>query len=205
MKNYLRKFFVGIKVNRIIEFLTLSDILVLSGWGLVTPIIAVFFTEQVEGGSVALAGLASAVYFLVKSFVQIPIARYIDLKRGEWDDYWIMIAGSLLITTSAFLYILVKYPWQVMVVQAIYGIGGALSYPSWLAIFTRHVDRHEEGLEWSLYYTATDLGSALAGAIGGLMAATFGYNLVFAVAGVMSLGGTLFLAGVGRRIKKRAW
>jgi len=197
-----KKLFVGLRVNRVIEYMTLADVLMLSGWGLITPIIAVFFTEQVEGGSVALAGLASTTYFLVKSIFQIPIARIIDIRRGEWDDYKVMIAGSLIITTSAFLYTMVSLPWHVIAIQVLYGFGGALTYPSWLAIFTRHVDRQEMGFEWSLYYTATDLGAAFTAGLGGLLAATFGYNLVFLIVGVLSLLGTLFLAGITRELKK---
>jgi len=197
-----KKLFVGLRVNRVIEYMTLADVLMLSGWGLITPIIAVFFTEQVEGGSVALAGLASTTYFLVKSIFQIPIARIIDKRRGEWDDYKVMIAGSLIITTSAFLYTMVSLPWHVIAIQVLYGFGGALTYPSWLAIFTRHVDRQEMGFEWSLYYTATDLGAAFTAGLGGLLAATFGYNLVFLIVGVLSLLGTLFLAGITRELKK---
>src|SRR4030067_3652204 len=143
MTSLLKRYFSGVKINKVIEYLTFSDILIMSGWGLISPIIAVFFTEQIIGGSVQLAGFASAAYFLTKSIVQIPVARYIDLRRGEWDDYKVMIAGSLLITLSAFLYIFIKYPWQVFVVQIIYGVGGAFSYPSWLAIFTRHIDKKE--------------------------------------------------------------
>lgn len=202
MKNYFRSLVMGMKVNRVIEFMTMSDFMMLSGWGLISPIIAVFFTNQVVGGSVALAGLASTAYFLTKSILQIPIARFIDLRRGEWDDYYVMMAGSLIITISAFSYIFIKYPWQVILVQVIYGIGGALSYPSWLAIFTRHIDRREEGFEWSIYYTATDIGAALTGGLGGLLAASYGYHLVFIIVGVMSLLGTIFLSGVTRELKK---
>ena len=200
---FFKRLFVGLKVNKVIEFLTLSDILMMSGWGLITPIIAVFFTEQVRGGSVALAGLASTVYFLTKSFMQIPVARFIDLRRGEWDDYWIMITGSLIISLSAFLYIFVRLPWHVVLVQMVYGLGGSLSYPSWLAIFTRHVDRKQEGFEWSLYYTTTDLGAALTAGLGGLLAANFGYQLVFIIVGVASLWGTAFLGIMAHDFKKR--
>lgn len=202
MKNYFRSLVLGMKVNRVIEFMTMSDFMMLSGWGLVSPIIAVFFTNQIVGGSVALAGLASTAYFLTKSVLQIPIARFIDMKRGEWDDYYVMMAGSVIITISAFAYIFIKYPWQVILVQMLYGIGGALSYPSWLAIFTRHIDRREEGFEWSIYYTATDIGAALTGGLGGLLAASYGYHLVFVIVGVMSLLGTIFLSGVTRELKR---
>lgn len=201
--NFFRRFFVGIRVNEVIEFMTFSDVLILAGWGLVTPIIAVFFTEQVKGGSVALAGLASTTYFLVKSVIQIPVARFIDLKKGEWDDYWVMVIGSSLITLSAFLYTFVKLPWQVLAVQTVYGLGGGLCYPAWLAIFTRHIDKKEEGFEWSLYYTGTDIAAAIAGGLGGLLAANYGYNIVFLIVGLFSLCGTLFLSAVARDIIRK--
>ncbi|MFH1561625.1 MAG: MFS transporter [Patescibacteria group bacterium] len=196
-------FLKGININRVIQFMTYSDVAMMGGWGLINPILAVFFTDQIIGGSIVVAGLATAVYFVTKSILQIPIARYVDLKRGEQDDFWIMIAGSLLITLSAFLFIGAKYPWHIYLIQFLSGVGGALSYPTWLAIFTRHIDRCEEGLEWSLYYTAVDLGSALAAGLGGVLVSQFGYQTVFLLVGLTSFLGTLFLAGIARNIKKR--
>jgi MFS family permease len=188
--------FKDITVSPVIKFLTYSDILMMSGWGLISPILSVFITDQIPGGTVEVAGLASTIYFLVKSFLQIPVARYIDKRKGENDDFNTMILGSLIITLSAFLYIFVKTPAQLYLVQALYGVGGALSYPSWLALFTRHVDKNEEGLEWSLYYTTTDLGAALAAGLGGFIAASFGYSYVFLSVGISSLLGTAFLYGI---------
>ncbi len=194
---------INARFNKVIEFLTFSDILMLSGWGLVNPILAVFFTDQIVGGTVALAGLASTTYFLMKSIVQVPVARYIDARKGERDDYWIMMAGSSLITLTAFLFIFIKYPWQVILVQIVAGLGGALAYPAWQAIFTRHIDKGKEGFEWSFYYTTTDLAAALTGGIGGMLAAIFSYDLVFLAVGIFSAAGTLFLSNIVRNLKKR--
>lgn len=174
----------------------------MSGWGLINPILAIFISEQVHGGTVILAGIASTTYLLIKSILQIPIARFIDLKRGEWDDYWVMIMGSLFIAASAFIFIFVTEPWHVIFAQVVGGIGGALSFPSWQAIFTRHIDKREEGLEWSVYFTAVDLGGALSAALGGFIAAYFGYKSLFVVVTLMSLLGTAFLAGITHRLKK---
>ena len=203
MRTVFRSFFGGVKVSQVVQFMTMSDFMMMSGWGLISPVIAVFFSDQVEGGSVALAGLAATVYFLVKSLVQIPVARFIDRQRGEWDDWWVMVTGSLIISLSAFLYVFVSLPWHVIAVQILYGFGGALSFPSWLAIFTRHLDKREEGFEWSLYYTSVDIGSALTAGFGGLLIAAFGYKPVFALVGIASLIGTAFLAGVTRNLLKR--
>jgi MFS family permease len=200
-KNFLKRFASRIKINRVIQFLTYSDILMLSGWGLVNPILAVFFTDKIIGGSVAIAGIASTIFFLTKSILQIPLARAIDAKKGEWDDFWIMVIGSLLISVSAFSFMFARYPWHIYVIQVVNGLGCALSYPGWLAIFTRHIDRNHESLEWSLYYTAIDLGSALTAALGGFIASAFGYQNLFALVGISSLLGTAFLMGVTGKLK----
>jgi len=180
-------------INRVIRFLTLSDILMLSGWGLVNPIFAVFVTGQIKGGNVEMAGLAITVSLLTKSLVQLPMARLIDKKRGEIDDFWVMIIGSLVISFSAFLYIFAKTVSHIFLIQIVNGFGNALSYPSWLAIFTRHIDTHKEGLEWSLYFTATDLGGALVAGLGGAIANYLGFQPLFLLVGLLSLVGTAFL------------
>ena len=100
--------FKDVSVNPVIRFLTYADILMLSGWGLVTPILAIFISDHIPGGNVAVVGLASTLYFLVKSFLQIPIARFIDKHRGEFDDFWVMILGFSFITFCAFLYLFIN-------------------------------------------------------------------------------------------------
>jgi MFS family permease len=195
-------FFKNVTVNPVIRLLTYSDIMFYSGWGFINPILAIYFTDRIQGGDVKLAGIAIGIYFLVKSIVQIPVARYIDLEIGENDDYWVMFAGSIIVSLIPFFYLFISQPWQVYCVQVLQGIGAALSFPPWPAIFTRHIDKHEEGLEWSLYYSATDLGTAVAGVIGGVLAASIGYNFVLILVGVFSIFGTLFLMPIKRKLRK---
>lgn len=198
-----KTFLASIRINKIVQFLTYSDILMLGGWGLVNPILAIFVSGQIVGGDVAIAGLALTTYFLTKSILQIPIARYVDVTKGEWDDFLVMVIGSLLATATAFLFIFARYPWHVYMIQILHGLGSALSYPAWMAIFTRHVDKSQEGLEWSLYFTATDVSSALTAGLGGFMAAKFGFENLFLIVGLISLIGTLFLTGIAGNLEYR--
>lgn len=184
---------IDLSINKVIRFLTFSDILMLSGWGLINPIFAVFVTDQIQGGNVEIAGLAITIFLLTKSLAQVPIAWIIDRKKGEVDDFWVMIFGSLVISLSAFLFIFAKTVSHILLIQVISGFGTALSYPSWLAIFTRHVDYHKEGFEWSVYFTLTDLGGALAAGFGGAIANYLGFQPLFLLVGLLSLLGTAFL------------
>ena len=200
MSKIIKKIFDGGAINRVIVYLTLSDMIILSGWGLVSPILAIFWSKQIIGGSIELAGFAATTFLLIKSLGQIPIARFIDKTDGEKDDFWIMISGSLIISLAAFLYAFARFPWHVIGLQVLYGAGAALAFPSWIAIFTRHIDKKQEGFQWSLYSTSTGLGAAAAASVGGILASTIGYRPLFLIVGTFSLVGTLFLAGIENKL-----
>ncbi len=71
------------KINNLIKFLTFSDILIVTGWGLINPIFAVFVTQQIKGGNLELIGLSSSVYYILRSVLQLPFARFIDKRKGR--------------------------------------------------------------------------------------------------------------------------
>lgn len=189
-----------VHINKVVQFLTYSDIMIMSGWGLITPIFAVYLTHTIPGVDLKIVGLASTTYFIVKSVFQIPFARIMDERKGEWDDYISMILGSIILTFVPLLYIGVDEIWKLFAVQILYGFGSAIAYPSWLAIFTRHIDKNQEGLEWSLYHTSTDLGAALSASIGGFIAADMGFNSIFVVIALLNAVGTIFLLAIRNKV-----
>ncbi|MBM4402301.1 MAG: MFS transporter [Candidatus Cloacimonetes bacterium] len=195
-----RRFFPH--VNKVVRILTLSDILILSGFGLLSPIFAVFLTEQIQGGNLEVVGFASTIYFLTKSLLQIPVAEYLDQKRGEKDDFCAMLFGSIIISLVPLFYLFAKTPFHIYLAQIFYGIGSALSFPSWMAIFTRHIDKSAECFEWSIYYTATDLGGALTAALGGILAQNLGFRPLFFIVFAFSSLGSLLLIEIYLRMIK---
>ena len=188
--------------NKIIRTLILSDIFIISGFGLVSPILAVFFTEQIQGGDVKVAGLASTVYLITKSLLILPVGRFIDRKKGEKDDFYAMVLGSTLTSFVPFSYLFISSPAQVYLVQMLYGLGEALSYPSWLAIFTRHVGSKKTGFTWGLYYTMTDVFGAITAGVGGAIASHLGFRPLFMVVGTMSLVGSSVLLLFYKELRK---
>ncbi|OIO19644.1 MAG: hypothetical protein COY69_01360 [Candidatus Magasanikbacteria bacterium CG_4_10_14_0_8_um_filter_32_14] len=68
--------------NPVISFLIISDTIFTGAAGLLGPIFAFFIVDFIQGGSVAVAGLAATIYLFTKSVFQIPIAYLIDRIRG---------------------------------------------------------------------------------------------------------------------------
>jgi len=94
------------KISTILLILTGVDVLILSAFGLLSPLFAIFVTKQIVGGTATVVGFATAVYFIAKSLVQIPIGRFIDKHSGEKDDFLVLIIGHLSLAVVPFLYLL---------------------------------------------------------------------------------------------------
>lgn len=178
-------------INRVIKILVFSDLILISGFGLVAPIFAIYITDQIRGGDVKVAGFAAAIYWILKSIAQIPVALALDRHKGEKDDFWCLIFGSLFTALVPLGYLVSSLPWHIYGLQALYALGMATAIPAWAAIFTRHIDKGREALEWSLDSTAIGVGAGITGAIGGLLVSRFGFDFVFVLVSVLVVLGAL--------------
>ena len=192
-----------LKINPVIRVLVVSDLLGLSGLTLILPLFAVFFSNRIQGGNVEVAGIAYTVYLLTKSFTQLPLAYILDKTKGEIDDFNLMFLGSIIISFIPIFYLFIKTPLHLYLVQFIFGFGQALTFPSYMAIFTRHIDRDEEGTEWGFYYTVIDLAGAAAMAVGGAIAYNMGYKPFFITISLLSLASSFWLLAIKKQMKAK--
>jgi MFS family permease len=188
----LRHYFLK-DINPVIRFLIISDTLLIGAAGLLGPIFALFVEDFVVGGDESVAGIAAGVYLFSRSVLELPIAQFLDKIRGETDDFWLMFCFSVLFATVPLLYIFINTPIQLYIVQFVLGFFSAFTYPAYMAIFTRHIDKGKEGTEWGVYYTLTDVVSAALAVIGGYVAASAGFHVLIVVVVLLSILGALML------------
>lgn len=182
------------KINQVILIIVFADFLLITAFGFLPPIFAVFVTEQIVGGTVAVVGFALTIYWVTKSILQLFVARYIDKNHGEIDDFYFMVAGGFLNAALITLYYFASAPWHIYGLHFLIGVGDALLVPPFYAIYTRHIDKGKEGFEWSLYSSfSIGAGSALGGAFGGLLATVVGFRAIFPLVGFLTFVGTLLL------------
>lgn len=177
-------------MNRVIKLLMISDIFVITGFGLIEPILSIFIKENLIGGSVFAAGLASTLFLITKSVVQLPFSKYVD--SHDHKIKW-LIFGTFVIAVVPFIYIFAKDVKFIYLAQILYGIGAGLAFPTWLGLWSTNLDKKHESFEWSLYSTTAGLGVAVTATIGALIASKFGFAYTFGMVGVMSLIGVLIL------------
>ena len=170
-----KKYFL-LDINPVIRIMIISDVVWMSALGLLGPIFALYVVDFIEGGNAVVTGTAFAIYLVTKSLFQIPVATIIDKIRGEKDDYWMLIIGSFAAAMLPLFYLVIHTPMGLYGLQFLLGIATAVTFPSYMAIFTRHIDVNKEGTEWGVYFTLVDLGAAAAASIGGVLAQTLGFS-----------------------------
>lgn len=178
-------------MNKTLKLLLIADIFTVTGFGLIDPIISIFVADRIDGGTIAAAGIASSVFLIVKSFVQLPFSKYIDRNHSS-RVRWLIVGGAIM-TVVPFLYAVVGSVYPFYIAQVLYGIGSGLAYPTWLSLWSTNLDKGKESYEWTLYSTVTSLGVALAGTVGGLIADAYGFSLTFSFVGVLAAIGTMLL------------
>jgi len=185
-------------INRVVRLLITSDFFLNSGFGLIGPIFAIFIVNNIVGNNVAeaakVAGFGALLFWIVKSLLQIPIGYYLDKNHGEIDDYWFMVIGTFMMAVVPLGYLFSTQPWHIYAVQIFYAVAAAINFPSWSAIFTRHIDEGKEAIEWGTHSTVSGIGIGIAGGLGGLVVAMFGFRSVFVFVSLFALlSGTLLL------------
>lgn len=194
-------------VNKIIRVLITSDLFLNLGWGLLSPIFALFILQKITIGNPAkaaeVAGFSALAYWISKSLIEIPIGRFLDKHPGEKDDFWFMFTGLFIVGLVPIGYLFSTTPWQIYIFQVVHAIGMAMALPSWLAIFTRHIDRGKEAFEWSMETTSIGAGAGIAGGLGGIVASFFGFKILFVLVSALTIFSTFLLLLIKNNVSAR--
>ncbi len=189
--------------NPVIRWLTVSDIFLFSSAGLLAPIFALFIDGYIVGGDTVVAGMAATIFLFTRSIAQIPAASIIDRIRGEKDDFWFLVIGTFVSAIIPLAYIFISTPSELYILQFVYGLANAFTFPSWCALFTRHIDKNREGVEWGVYQTLIDLSGAGAAVFGGVIAEQFGFEWVFILVSFLGILGSIMLLSIRKQMKAR--
>ncbi len=187
---------IDLKINRLVKYFVLNDIVLNAGWGMINPVFAVFIIKNIQGATIVTVGVSASIYWILKSILQIPISKFLDKTDGEKDDFYALVLGLMITAISAFLFILANKIWQLYLVQALQSLGFALYFVAWPAIFSRHLDKDKVAFDWALDSSSVGFAAGSAGFFGAIIASTLGFEAVFILVAIFSAISSAFLFAV---------
>jgi len=165
-------------VNKIIRGLITADFALIFSYGLFAPIFAVFVLEWIEGSRLEIAGLAVALYWVARVLTTIPISRFMDVSKGDRDEYYFLLFGTIVWVIVPLFFLVASTPIHIYIIQIILGVAGSMRVQAWRILFTRHLDKGEVGYEWSLEDVGIGIATAASAYIGAFLADRFGFTYV---------------------------
>ncbi|MFA6407700.1 MAG: MFS transporter [Candidatus Paceibacterota bacterium] len=185
-----------LKISRVVKFLVAADLLCLGGWGLIGPLFAIFIFDTIPQASMLIVGGATAIYWISKSVMQLPVAIFLDRIMGEKDDFYALLISLILSGFVAMAFLLVKTVGGLFFVSFLQGIAFAFYTPSWSGIFSRHLDKEHYAYEWSLDSTTIGIAYGITALLGGVIAQYFGFQAVYIMVALLSFSAAILLFSV---------
>jgi MFS family permease len=187
-------------MNRTLKLLIISDIFVFSGFGLIAPILAIFIKDNLIGGTILSAGLASTIFLITHSLLQIVFSYKFNPK----DRLWMLLTGTAIIALVPFGFIFATHIYHIYFVEFIYGVGAAFAYPSWASLFTTNLDKGERGFQWSIYSSSVGIGTAITALAGAWLAEKTSFQVVFILTGLMAIIGLIVLFKLEKKVLRKS-
>jgi len=188
-----------LKLNEVIRKFIISDLILFSGWGFISPLMSIFIVQEI-GGNLINVGVSVAIYWFVRSIIELPLANRLDRTRGEKDDFYALISGLFVVAISAFCFTVVRNVEQLYLFKLLEGIGFAMYASSWSGIFSRHLDKDRIAFSWSADHIAIGIASAIGGILGGLSATLLGFRFIFIFGGILSLVSAIIMLSIPKII-----
>lgn len=181
-------------INKTIQGLLLFMFAMNVGAGLYAPFLALFVNKNIIGASLGVVGFLIAISAIVKSIIQLPIAKWLDSKAGEKSDYYMLILGTTAMTIYLFGLVWANSVMSIALLQILCGAGEAMIFAAYYAVFAHHIDKDSEGFEWSLLSVIGLTISVATGTFfGGIVAERYGFTTLFISAGLLNILGIVFL------------
>ncbi len=178
-----------ISINPVVKTFMVAEMLLWSAWNFITPIFAVFVTA-IPNGTVETAASAFSTYLVVRVIFELTSGKYLS-KASDVKKFWITIIGMLIISLSYVGFAITSNIFSIFLFYAVLGIGLGIASPAKNSLFSTHLDKSEETIEWGILDATTFLSMAVSSVIGGFIAKNYGFPILFLVAATINAFGII--------------
>lgn len=181
--------------NRPIRILLSTNALILLSGAMLAPIYAIYVEDI--GGDLMDASLTGGIFALAAGVTSIITGKYAD-KARRMD--WIMIIGAVIMSIGFFLFAKVENIFGLFLVQTLIGLGQAIYYPPYDALYSLHISKKKAASTWAAWESMDYFVTAGGAVVGGYIASTWGFQPLFILMGLTCLISSTYLYCLPKKI-----
>ncbi|HIA92012.1 TPA: MFS transporter [Candidatus Saccharibacteria bacterium] len=180
-------------MNKNIKLLLTANYWHTFGFTLLSPLYAVYVTQQLNGSEFEI-GLSYSVYGFSAGILMI-IAGRVEDSISKYAKQ-ILTFGYVLLAIASFGYLLVDSIYQLMFLQMIYAMAVAIYVPMSKTLFSKLEDDGKESSEWAIMDGGNFLIIGFSSLIGGYLLANYSFDVIFIGMGISQLFAALLVSRV---------
>jgi MFS family permease len=173
-------------MKHVMRILLASILLYYLAGGFFGPLYAVFVEDI--GGDLFTAGSAYALFSITSGVMLLLISRWEDHVKHQEK---LFVLSNVFACAGFFGYLVVTTPWEMFLVQVIFGIEFAVGAPAFDSLYSRSLDRGRYASEWGTFESTRMAVIGVAAVAGGAMADMYGFRVLFGAMFVASLASLL--------------
>jgi len=181
--------------NKSLRILLATNVMILVAAAMLAPIYAIFVEEI--GGDLLDASIAGSIFAFVAGFTSFLSGEYVDKLK---EKRYLIVVGYLLMALGFFLYLFVHSVWMLFVVQVVIGLGEAIYSPAFDALYSKHLDKLKEGLEWGAWESLNYFSLGVGALSGGFIVNFLGFQFLFIIMGVLCLSSALYILFLNKKV-----
>lgn len=173
-------------INPIVKAFVVSEMFLWSAWNSTAPIFAIFAVTHIPGGNTEIAASAFSTHLIVRVVFELISGRYL-LKTTEKKKFLLTIIGILLVGMSYMGFAFIQTFFSVFLFSGLSGMGFGIASPAKNSLFSTHLDKNKESVEWGMYDAVIFIGMAFSAIAGGFIANKYGFEPLFIIAAAINM------------------
>jgi MFS family permease len=195
-------FFRHTNQGKVLRYLTANDITYWVMTSYIHVIYALHLTQNITGGSATHVGLSLTMRQITTAVISIPIGKVFDKIKGYVDEVTFLSIASLI---TGIMYIMLGFAteiWHMYAAMFLIGIWDSVNMNSWRIVFYQTIPEEEKGRTVGVYQTIMSMVTAVLVALSGVLADSFGYEIVFWTGGGIMFLGSILPFLLRKRVRK---
>lgn len=163
----------------------ISECFLWSAWNFIIPIFAIFALNNIIGGKIELAAAGYSIHLVFRVIFELIFGKYLA-RSNDSRMLKIAILGILTITASYIGFIFTNTIPMFFFFYAVAGVGFGIVSPAKNTLFSTHLDKDKESIEWGVSDAMVFIAIALAAALGGFIAGQYGFRVLFILSAIIN-------------------
>jgi len=181
--------------NKALKVLLISNALIYVAGAMMGPIYALFVEEV--GGNLLDASITGGVYALAAGIVVLLSGSVSDkIKESEL----IVVAGYAIMALGFMMYIFVSSIAFLLIVQVVIGIGEAIMWPAFDALYSKHLDLKKRGRQWAVWEAMSYWVTAAGAIIGGVIVTFVSFDALFVIMAALCFIAAVYVLLTPRKV-----